>query len=95
MLLAHHENLTALLLAHGADVNAKTAYGWTPLKCAVAEGNESVVTLLLDHGGEVDAKGSDGWSPLHIAVLKGRYGITQSFWTTGQMLMPEVAPEAE
>jgi ankyrin repeat protein len=40
-----------LLLAHGADVNAKDDKGQTPLHWAMLRGHEDVANLLRQHGG--------------------------------------------
>ncbi len=52
--LVHFSSITALLLAHGADVNARNAAGETPLIVAVATGPHSgVIKVLLAHGADV------------------------------------------
>jgi ankyrin repeat protein len=40
-----------LLLTNGADVNAKSKGGYTPLDFAAHEGYEDVAELLRRHGG--------------------------------------------
>jgi ankyrin repeat protein len=40
-----------LLLAHGADFNAKDNIGLTPLHDATKSGNEDIVELMRQHGG--------------------------------------------
>jgi len=41
-----------VLLAHGAEVNAKTNEGDTALEVAVSQGNRDVAELLRQHGGQ-------------------------------------------
>lgn len=40
------------LLRHGANINARSAQGWTPLRYAVALGRDEMATFLREHGGE-------------------------------------------
>lgn len=57
-----------LLLAHGADVNARAAGNWTPLSIAVQTGGPKSVKALLDNGADLEA-----WeyhSPLHLAAWR-------------------------
>ncbi|MGK7377601.1 ankyrin repeat domain-containing protein [Planococcus sp. 1R117A] len=62
-----HLDVIQLLLAHGADVNAKDDSGMTPLYQAAADGNTEIVAYLLDHGAEIDSAANDGVTPLIIA----------------------------
>ena len=66
-----HPNVAAVLLDRGAEVNAKTNNGWTPLHEAALNGHATVAALLLDRGAEVNAKTNNGWTPLHEAALNG------------------------
>ncbi len=52
------------LLAGGADVNARDAYGATALMHAAHSGNAEMVEALLAAGAEVDAKDELGWTAL-------------------------------
>jgi ankyrin repeat protein len=49
---AGHQPVVALLLAHGADVNASDNRGWTPLHCAEQNGQKDVAEFLRQHGGQ-------------------------------------------
>ena len=42
--------MTKLLLAHGADVNARTNDGKTPLSYALEKGRAEVASVLTHHG---------------------------------------------
>ena len=57
--------IAALLIAHGADVNAQNRDGATPLiNTYIVE----VFTLLLANSADVAVSASNGWTPLHHAV---------------------------
>ncbi|EFY94031.1 ankyrin repeat protein [Metarhizium robertsii] len=72
------------LLSHGADVNAASANGWTPLMCALAPSRESrlvgaqakelsaairAAQLLLSSGATPFFVTAEGWTPLHCLAL--------------------------
>src|SRR5262245_9084828 len=60
-----------MLLAKGADVNAKTTYGATALTFAAEKGHVEVVRLLLKHKAEVNPKDTFyKASPLTWAILR-------------------------
>jgi len=60
-------SIAEVLLENGADPNAATAYGYTPLHYAVQkeECNISMITKLIIYGANVNAKNEYGTSPLH------------------------------
>ena len=62
--------LTAYLLNNGADVNAKSKYGWTPLHRAAWEDATATAEELLKGGAYIHAKDKSGWTPLERAVYR-------------------------
>jgi ankyrin repeat protein len=79
--------MVELLLACGADVNAKSEEGWTALHCAASEGLKDIAELLLRKGANVRARAARrywlrndpvsarrlfaGITPLHEAAASG------------------------
>ena len=61
--------LRRLQLDAGADINARTDTGETPLHRAVSSNkNLEVLTVLLDAGADVNARTDSGVTPLHVAA---------------------------
>jgi ankyrin repeat protein len=65
-----HPKVAELLLAHAADVTArsKNANGNTPLHAALAGNQKLVAGLLIGGGADVNAADTGGWRPLHLAA---------------------------
>ena len=57
-----------LLLARGADPEAKTGADWRPLHYAAVRKDAEVVKLLLSKWVDVEACDVLGWHPLHCAA---------------------------
>ena len=53
---------------HGADIEARTLDGWTPLHSAANWGNAHIASLLLRHGADVNAQTTGKQTPLHLAA---------------------------
>lgn len=62
----HHEAAVRLLLARGADVNARDAADRTPLLEAIFSADPAIATLLLAHGADPNLA-CWTWSPLAYA----------------------------
>ena len=56
-----------LLIAEGADVNAKNVVGQTPLHLAAGASHKEIIELLIAEGAEVNAKTKRGETPLDLA----------------------------
>jgi E3 ubiquitin-protein ligase HACE1 len=75
--------LFRILLEYGADPNAKTQKGDTPLICAARNGHVECLEHLLGLGVDVDGRGHRGWTALHWASLNGRYEIAATLVAYG------------
>jgi ankyrin repeat protein len=73
-------DIAELLIARGADVDAKTTTTYTPLGNAAAHGSAGVAELLLDHGADFNVTDKDGATPLNVACrsLLARYALQAS-----------------
>lgn len=66
-----HEKLVSRLIQAGADVNASTPLGRTPLHVAASQGHGNIVDLLLEKGADIDAEDESGATALTIAARFG------------------------
>jgi len=64
------KEVTELLIANGADVNAKAEEGWTPLHDAARGGHKEIAELLIAKGADLNAKDNDGETPVDYAIRK-------------------------
>jgi ankyrin len=64
-----HAGIVSRLLQAGADPNAPSFKGYTPLHIATTAGHVAIVQLLLANGAFPDSRAHDGTSPLHHAAL--------------------------
>src|SRR5690606_14916341 len=68
-----HADVVRLLLARGANVNARSKSGFTPLLFAVRGAAIDALTLLLDHGANPNDLAPDGTSALNVAIVNAFY----------------------
>lgn len=68
---------TRRLIEAGADLNAKDAWGSTPLIVAATFGSTAVARALIEAGADVHATNSDGATALHAAAFLCRTAIVR------------------
>ncbi|SRR6266508_3181112 len=80
-----HAKIAELLLAHDADVAARSrnSNGNTPLHAALAGNHKFVVGLLLGGGADVNTPDAGGWRPLHIAASNNNLDAIKSLIAQG------------
>jgi len=83
-----HKEVVELLIAKGADVNAKDKYGKIPLHRA-CECEKEIAELLLDKGADVNAKDNDGETPLDQAEGEIANLLREHGGKTGEELKAE------
>jgi len=70
------KDIIELLIAKGADVNAKDNWNWTPLHSAVY-GHKDIVELLITEGANVNARDGGSRTPLFYAKDQGNNEIVE------------------
>ena len=63
--------MAKLLIDAGADINAETSGGYTPLIVAAGRGKTQVAKVLLDAGANVNARGTSNKTALQLAEERG------------------------
>ncbi|MCE9610686.1 MAG: ankyrin repeat domain-containing protein [Chthoniobacter sp.] len=82
-----HKEIVELLLAQGADVNAKSHSGYTPVYEGAENGHLEIVKVLLARGADPDAKDRDrNWGALQVAVWSGHSEIAELLLAGGVTL---------
>lgn len=73
----------AVLLAFGAEVDARDRHGWTPLITAARWGVTPMVQLLLDAGADPTARNQFGWTSLKWAHREKHQAIAELLLQSG------------
>jgi uncharacterized protein len=66
-----------LLISLGADVNAATASGWTPLHAAAFIGANTLVAFLVEAGASMNVRNGCGQTPLSLALRASTVGLVE------------------
>lgn len=72
-----HMEVLKLLIAEGADIEARDSLGWTPLTWAAVTDCPLAIKLLIDAGANVDAPNSQGMT---ARLLAEHYDSVQALW---------------
>jgi len=80
-----HTKIAELLLAHDADVSARSRNpnGNTPLHAALAGNHKFVAGLLIGGGADVNAPDAAGWRPLHLAAANNNLDAIKALIAQG------------
>lgn len=79
----NHVESIAVLLAHGADLEAKNLTGFTPLHHAAESGSAEALQALLAAGADPNAANNIGRRPIETARERGRTRIVQLLEAAG------------
>lgn len=59
-------SIVTKIMDQGANIEARTSQGYTPLQCAAISGNKIMFNLLLDRGAKIDVVTAKGETILHL-----------------------------
>ena len=71
------ETVSNLFAAHPESIDARNAWGSTPLTDASYNGRDAVVAWLLAHGADVNTQNNMLWTPLIHAARRGHVGAVR------------------
>ena len=78
-----HHLLVGVLLAAGAEVDARDREAATALHVAAQYGHDEVVQLLLEAGATIDSRRTGGLTPLHLAADHGHFPVAKRLLAAG------------
>ncbi len=76
--------MAEILAANGADLNAVTKAGYSPLHVAAHFGSTGMIKQLLESGVCVNGQNELGYTPLHQAAQQGHSQIVNLLLETGE-----------
>ena len=78
-----HTDVVELLLENGADINAQTRDGYTPLTMACRGCHWDTARVLIDNGAGVNIETGNGYTALIFASSEGRLEIVEALIAKG------------
>jgi len=77
--VGERKQLERLLAKDAKLIEARNAFGWTPLHFAAFAGNIANATLLLDRGADIHSRAHSRFrnTPLQVALLTGQYEMAK------------------
>jgi ankyrin repeat protein len=85
--------IAEMIMAKGADPNAKNNYGLAPIHIAADKGHADFVAFLLEHGASIDARSMVGKTALHYAREAGHEDVVEALVAKGASQAPPEFPE--
>lgn len=79
-------SVAKVLIAAGADVNARQSGGWTPLHSAAQNGDVEFARLLTEAGADVSARADNQQRALDLALTKGQQAMVDFLEAHGASL---------
>ena len=68
-------DIATTLLEYGAQTNAESKAGFTPLHLSAQEGHTDMSTLLIEHEADPNFKAKNGLTPLHLCSQEDRVNV--------------------
>jgi len=88
-----HDKLARDLVARGAEVNARSPNGSTPLMLAAREGREDLIKVLLESGADPKSKNDWGDNALVLAMRYDHYRAGKMISTPEEFAIAVKAPK--
>jgi len=63
------------LIADGANINAASSTGYTPIHRAAQNGHKGMVEFLLENGADAGVESKDNQTPLKLAIQNGHADV--------------------
>lgn len=82
-------NRVELLIASGAEVNAKSLDQWTPLMIEPHDADVEMVKTLFGEGSGLNTHGGQGWTALMIATIEGHVEVVSALLEHGAQVSTE------
>ncbi len=82
-------NVVRMLIAKGAQLDARNADGNNALWLACVGGHLDIVDTLVDSGIDIDNRNDNGATPLMYAASAGKFGVIERLLKHGADIAPE------